>query len=814
MEEKSTKIFIMLFLYFSLFSLFTCSTLINPIPLKAHDRVFFSLTPESNYIIYSYLNDMPDSSYDLIIRLFNTPRYQTMIYVYYSVIDVSKNLDSLIKYEKTYDKFSGYFYSCNIADLSKNLYEVVLNKNTDNIDSNYLKPGYIYTIIHLISKQTRAEHHDWFYIYNSYHKPTLFQKVIEYYGTETVLDYFLVGSHHLRNITYYIPFLSKDELLKYSYTIKYGSSQSISDTININIYQASMIFSPYLKDTYVFNTGKNIENVKELERGSSYFIQITHSTNLYFREEIMFQKIEAIVPRVYEGHPISVTTFGNRFLHFYLNISEIDEKYYFFKVYNIHDDDLNLVPKFLYSNDYNYIISQKDSMPSTSCEKKKDNIEGKITYFYKCNKSGYSKILLLGIKTNGGAGYYPDIYAEYIPRHQIRNPDDIKNILRNGQIGYYLITDLKELTQYNYNMLLYTNAKNGMTVNIFNLEPTSSYKDKKMYNNITLFFLDPTKPENENIDDDKPANTYTIFLFHPYEKEYSFEIKFISKNLQFTQEFNIPLADNVKKMIYNGDTKNDVDVYHIMIYEGETDDYTVTYQAIYGNYEAEMILLDDINCSYINDFMNNDNFFNKKYALDLDKPSKLGKNVFIHINIKKPNISYLNKHHISFYKNILKYKNNINYQLKQGQQIRFLLKPGDSKNISFEFSESEFNYEIRFLGNINSNKYNITIIDCNTQNNLILDSKNKVIREKCSNIYKDIELTIKCLSSEITGLIIKRALPLNLIDNIVNDTSSSINIYNKITLINYVQNIEGGFIINTNLNITQKNNEIAIYEEY
>ena len=84
--ELGDKTFIMLFLYFSLFSLITCSTLINPIPLKAHDRVFFSLTPESNYIIYSYQNDMPDSSYDLIIRLFNTPRYQTMIYVYYSVI--------------------------------------------------------------------------------------------------------------------------------------------------------------------------------------------------------------------------------------------------------------------------------------------------------------------------------------------------------------------------------------------------------------------------------------------------------------------------------------------------------------------------------------------------------------------------------------------------------------------------------------------------------------------------------------------------------------------------------------------------------
>ena len=274
MEEKSTKTFIMLFLYFTLFSLVTCSSLINPILLQAHDRVYFSLTPKSNYIIYSYKNDMPDGSYDLIIRLFNPPVYQTMIYVYYSAIAVSKNLESLIKYEKTYDRFTGYFYSCNIADLSKNLYEVVLNKNTDNIVpiSNFLKPGYIYTIIHLISKQTRAEHHDWFYIYNSYHKPTLFQKVIEYYGTETILDYFLVGSHHLKYITYYIPTLSKDVLLKYSYTIKYGSSKSISDTININIYHTWMLDYPDLKDTYTFNTDKNIENVKELKKGFSYYI--------------------------------------------------------------------------------------------------------------------------------------------------------------------------------------------------------------------------------------------------------------------------------------------------------------------------------------------------------------------------------------------------------------------------------------------------------------------------------------------------------------------------------------------------------------
>mgnify|MGYP007101864670 CR=1 FL=1 len=75
--------------------------------------------------------------------------------------------------------------------------------------------------------------------------------------------------------------------------------------------------------------------------------------------------------KVYEGHPISISTLGFRYLYFYLDVSDSEDEYFFFKTFTIRDKDITLVPKELGSNDYDYIVSQVEKVPVWYCEKKK-----------------------------------------------------------------------------------------------------------------------------------------------------------------------------------------------------------------------------------------------------------------------------------------------------------------------------------------------------------------------------------------------------------------------------------------------------------
>ena len=83
----------------------------------------------------------------------------------------------------------------------------------------------------------------------------------------------------------------------------------------------------------------------------------------------------------------------------------------------------------------------------------------------------------------------------------------VKKIFKSGQIGYYVF-NLKKLSYYNYNVLLYTNSPNAMTVNIFDYEPVYSYQYKNVYRNVRLFFIDPMKPEYESFNQDKLQIVY------------------------------------------------------------------------------------------------------------------------------------------------------------------------------------------------------------------------------------------------------------------------------------------------------------------
>ena len=273
-------------------------------------------------------------------------------------------------------------------------------------------------------------------------------------------------------------------------------------------------------------------------------------------------------------------------------------------------------------------------------------------------------------------------------------------------------------------------------------------------------------------------------------------------------------------MIYNGSKQGENHIYYIKSYSindyDRIDDYFVTYQPIYGNYEAEMIDLSELKCNYISDFINRDNSLNKKYALDLNKPTQLQANVLIHIKIKNSKIFYGDQLFVSFYKNILKYMDGENFTLNKGQQERFLIKPGESKYIYFDYSESEFNFEIKFLGSIDSNStdYVIKIKACNINNALILDSQNNVIRGKCTDVSANTEIALTSESTKIVGIIVKRALHLGSIDNIIKETKSNIDIINKVTLIQFDKSEKNALFYNTTLSINKIDNLISIYEEY
>ena len=89
-----------------------------------------------------------------------------------------------------------------------------------------------------------------------------------------------------------------------------------SDHADIKIYKNEISADPYHTDSYSFLGKSEAENIIELEAGFSYYILITHSVINYYhyREEIMFQLIPAKVQRIYEGHPVALTTLQYRYL--------------------------------------------------------------------------------------------------------------------------------------------------------------------------------------------------------------------------------------------------------------------------------------------------------------------------------------------------------------------------------------------------------------------------------------------------------------------------------------------------------------------
>ena len=86
----------------------TYSLKINP--ALFHKTYSFSLKEPSKFIIYSFKNDM-DNNDELVFSFSNIPNDETMLYLYYSINDISDNIESLISCNPYTGEFFGSFYN-------------------------------------------------------------------------------------------------------------------------------------------------------------------------------------------------------------------------------------------------------------------------------------------------------------------------------------------------------------------------------------------------------------------------------------------------------------------------------------------------------------------------------------------------------------------------------------------------------------------------------------------------------------------------------------------------------------------------------
>jgi hypothetical protein len=185
------------------------------------------------------------------------------------IVPVSDGKFYFISYNSETGEFKNSFHSESLMDLNKKNMEVVLNSS--NCNSEYLKPGYIYAVISIVSEGSQPEYNGEFHIFSSQYIPEI--------STSKLYEYFNVGGPYSQIITYFIPKISEDTLLRLSYYC--------TPIINkyIRVYQNDMTQDPY-NNTRIYN---NFDDYIYLPKGFSYYIQFPYGDKRSFQEEILFQ---------------------------------------------------------------------------------------------------------------------------------------------------------------------------------------------------------------------------------------------------------------------------------------------------------------------------------------------------------------------------------------------------------------------------------------------------------------------------------------------------------------------------------------------
>ena len=490
----------------------------------------------------------------------------------------------------------------------------------------------------------------------------------------------------------------------------------------------------------------------------------------------------------------------------------------FIQILSTTRSNSNLSKKGLESNDYNYVYNQRDAYFQVSCQMGSIGNTNIFSTFYDCGEFAGNKAILFKIQLSQGNSF-SNYKISVFSRKDIINSNNLYENYQKGELGYYLLS-MEELNKYNKNILIYSSGNQAMNIYNFNYNfPTQNYHyiAYLYYLDVRFFFIDPSKPESETTSSG-PTKYYTILLYNALLEEYSLDIKFIDKNIYFIREFSFPLQESILRKSYFANETSVLNIYQNLKYtekNGENiKNYSITFHELYGDFEAEMIILDDINVKTIYEFINENDFsFNKTLVSSINDCSYLGKYILTHIKINmNEDPQFYN--HIAFYQNILKINSSYTQKLKEGEEIRLFPKKDEEISIYFDNPYTNFNYEIKFLGRANSSEYNIEITDCENKKK-ILDNKNKIIRGNCTNVDDKTKITLINNKKTLTGVIIKRAFSKNLIKNIItNSLKDQLQIGKDLTLIKYERNLDDFFYFDNKVTFNSYNNLKCLYQDY
>ena len=773
-------------------------SLTTPIPALAYKNYTFHLDESSKYIIYSFKSEEDITNYELVFRINQAPTYSTKFFVYYSQNDISSSIDSIITYDQGTGEFFNSIYSTSLDQLKKMNYEVVLNSS--NCDAKNLKPGYFYAVISIVSDGTEPEYASGFVVFNTLCIPEI--SISDNY------KYFKLGGPYKNNISFHIPTLTKDVFLNLMYkTTAYFYKK-------INIYKNKL--GGELYNSTAFNP-QEYNSYCKLIKGYDYYIQIQNECKFSYEFELLFQFPSNELVKLQEGMTLYTSTIIDYYYYFYYDCSKMKAGDELFIQILSNIQNLYLYYLGLDSNDYNFVYNKRNTYMSKSCKKVILTKDGISSSFYNCGEFTDYKAVLFQIRLYKGT-LFSNYKIRVFSRKDIINPENLIENYQNTEIGLYLLS-MEKLSAYDKNILIYSNRNQGMNIYCFNFDFSfQNYNGYRYYDDIKLFFIDPSNPETENTNSySNPTKYYTIIIYNPLLEDYSINIKFINKNIYFIREFAVPLQESIIRKSYYTNESSILNIYQTLKFiedNGENvNKYSMTFHELYGDFETEMIVLDNINAQTLDEFINEDFSLNQKYVTSLADCSNIGKYILTHIKINANKESQFYDH-IAFYQNILKMNTSYTEKLKEGEEIRLFPKRGEESIIYFDSPYSNFNYEIKFLGRANSSDYNMNIIDCEGIQKT-LDNNNKIIRGNCKNVDYKTKITLTNNGIALTGIIIKRAFSKNLIKQIINNSlNNELNVGRDLTLIKYEKNLNNLFYFYNYVNPYSDNSLICLYQDY
>ena len=409
-----------------------------------------------------------------------------------------------------------------------------------------------------------------------------------------------------------------------------------------------------------------------------------------------------------------------------------------------------------------------------------------VIYFFKNEMSTNNNLVL---HFNNTPTYDIKLFLYFSETNESQNIESI--IKYNNQTGIFFdafySTNLNILKDMNYEIIL--NSSN-CGIQCF----TSGY----IYAVIGIFSTD--------------INSEFTSEFIAYTKQYLTNIKNNNHKIEQIKEYEKLEEKMIRKTYYNNEASN-MDIYKLLEIQEENieniKNYFIYYQGLYGNFEGNYIILDDINIHSIDELT----YFNYSEGYSLSEPAILGKYVLTHIKIKSNKTVPSAFDHIALYENILKINSSYSEKVGEGEVIILFPELGKPTYIYFEPPYNEFNLEIKYLGKEDSGISNINADICEDKG-INLNSKNKLFRGKCkkSGVFSKIALINN--GTSLTGVIISRVIPKEKFNRIISDSIYEYYLDKKLVLIKFDKGLKNLYLFLIELKINWSDKYCSIYQEY